>query len=169
LGLTGVREASVAWGDYDNDYDMDILLAGTDATGRQVTRIYRNEGGASFTNINSSLTAVTRGGVLWVDYDNDGKLDIFLHGDSSSGSIARLYRNNGNDNFAEVTTNFPGVNNSSADWADYDNDGDADLLLTGISGVSYISRIYRNDSGSFTDISANLQAVGDSAVAWGRL
>ncbi len=166
FGLTGVREAALAWGDYDNDYDMDILLAGTDASGRQVTQLYRNEGGTAFSRITTSLTPVTRGGLLWVDYDSDGQLDIFLHGDSTSGSIARLYHNNGNNNFAEITTNFPGVNNSAADWADYDNDGDPDLLLTGINGGTYISTIYNNNNGTFTAIPANLQPVGDSAVAW---
>lgn len=166
-GLVGVREGAVAWGDYDNDYDLDLLVAGADTSGIPVTRLYRNENGASFSAIGTNLPAITRGGVNWVDYNNDGRLDIFLHGDSSGSSIARLYRNDGNSAFTQVTTNFPGINNSSTDWADYDNDGDLDLLLTGINNSVYVSRIYNNDNGTFTDIGAGLQAIGDSAVAWG--
>ncbi len=50
-------------------------------------------------------------------------------------------------------------------WGDYDNDGDLDILLTGL-GPS-ISRIYRNDGGTFTDIEAGLPGVNFSSVAWG--
>ena len=167
FGLVGVREGTVAWGDYDNDYDLDLLVAGADSTGRPVTRLYRNENGVAFGTITTSLPAITRGGVNWVDYNNDGRLDIFLHGDTTSGSIAQLYRNDSNSIFTKVDVNFPGINNSSTDWADYDNDGDLDLLFTGINNSTYISRIYNNDGGVFTDIGAGLVAIGDSAVAWG--
>jgi len=167
FGLVGVREGAVAWGDYDNDYDLDLLIAGADTSGIPVTRLYRNENGASFSAIGTNLPPITRGGVNWVDYNNDGRLDIFLHGDSNGSSIAQLYRNDGNGSFSKENTNFPGINNSSTDWADYDNDGDLDLLLTGINNSVYVSRIYNNDGGLFTDIGAGLQAIGDSSVAWG--
>jgi hypothetical protein len=52
-------------------------------------------------------------------------------------------------------------------WADYDADGDPDLLLTGEDTIfSHISRIYRNDGGSFTDVGASLEQVNNCAVAW---
>ena len=167
VGIAGVREAAIALGDYDNDYDLDVLIAGTDSFGLIVTRIYRNDGPTTFTNINAPFVPVTRGGVSWVDYNSDGLADVFLHGDTNSGSTVRLYQNLGNNQFTEVTTSLPGLNNSAIDWADYDNDGDPDLLLTGIAATGFVSRIYNNNGGLFTDIGAGLQAVGDSAVAWG--
>ena len=42
-GLTGVADSSVAWGDYDNDGDLDILLTGADGGGGPVAKLYRNE------------------------------------------------------------------------------------------------------------------------------
>ena len=58
----------------------------------------------------------------------------------------------------------------SAAWADYDNDGDLDILVTGLDGSVRYSKIYRNDDNRFVDIKTRLEPVshGSSAV-WGRL
>ncbi len=167
VGLRGVREASVAWGDYNNDGYLDILLTGTDVTGQKVSNIYQNNAGVSFTNINANLTPVSLGGGSWVDYNSDGLLDLFLHGDSNGGRLSRLYRNDGSGTFTVVATTLPGVNNSSVDWNDYDHDGDPDLLLTGDSVGGFIAHLYRNDNGTFVNSNAGLPGVRDSAVAWG--
>jgi len=165
-GLPGVREASVAWGDYDKDGDLDIILTGSNQAGQYTTAVYRSEGGNSFTNITIPLPPVALGGAIWIDYDNDGDLDIFIHGDSSGGSLARLYRNNGSDTFVDTTLSFTGVNNSAADWADYDQDGDPDLLLTGDSAGGLVTQLYVNDGAAFTLVNTGLPAIRDSAVAW---
>ena len=165
-GLVSLREASVAWGDYDKDGDLDIVLTGSNLSGQYTTRVYRNEGGLSFTNITTPLPAVALGGASWVDYDNDGDLDIFLHGDSSGGSLTRLYRNTGNDTFVDTAIAFTGVNNSAADWADYDKDGDPDLLLTGDSVGGLVTQLYVNNGSTFTSVITGLPNLRDSAVAW---
>ncbi len=78
----------MAWGDYDNDGDLDILLAGYGWPGpSRTTRIYRNDGGGTFTDIGAALTAVSDCSVAWGDYDNDGDLDILLAGDTGSGLV----------------------------------------------------------------------------------
>jgi uncharacterized repeat protein (TIGR01451 family) len=87
--LPGVSTSSVAWGDYDNDGDLDILLTG--ATGSPVARVYRNEGGV-FVAIDAAFTGVSYSSVAWGDYDNDGDLDILLTGATGS-PVTRLYRN----------------------------------------------------------------------------
>ena len=54
------------------------------------------------------------------------------------------------------------------DWGDYDNDGDLDILLTGWTGSTRLSNVYRNNGDhTFTDISAGLDARSNGAAAWG--
>lgn len=169
--LVGVWESSVAWGDYDNDGDLDILLTGNtsaeDPTPNPVSIIYRNDGGI-FVDIPASLVGVFRSSVAWGDYDNDGDLDILLTGESSSGHISTIYRNDGGS-FVNISASLIGVNKGSVGWGDYDNDSDFDILLTGdrTNSSSPISKIYRNDSGNFSDISSSIQPVFISSVAWG--
>ncbi|HEY5479755.1 MAG TPA: VCBS repeat-containing protein, partial [Gaiellaceae bacterium] len=90
-GLTGVSYGSVAWGDYDSDGDLDILLAGWDGTTPRVTKIYRNDGSSGFTSIDAGLTRVYRGSVAWGDYDSDGDLDILLTGHDGTNPITKIY------------------------------------------------------------------------------
>jgi FG-GAP repeat. len=157
ITLQGVSNSSVAWGDYDNDGDLDILL-----TGSYISKIYRNDAGA-FTDISAGLTGISYGSGLWGDYDNDGDLDIIIAGNNNT----IIYRNDGGV-FTDITAGLPGLYYCSAAWGDYDNDGDLDLLLSGtLSSDERISRIYRNDNGVFTDIEAGLTGVYQSSVAWG--
>lgn len=166
--LAIVYNSSVAWGDYDNDGDLDILLTGQGTGDVRISKIYRNDGGSAFTDIGAGLMGVINGSVAWGDYDNDGDLDILLTGLSSSGRITKIYRNDGSDIFTDINAGLPGVYNSSVTWGDYDNDGDLDILLTGNStGNVNLSKIYRNDgSGVLTDINAGLTGVTMGSVTW---
>jgi predicted outer membrane repeat protein len=166
-GLTGVEHSSVAWGDYDNDGDLDILLTGRDSSNTPVAQVWRNNGDDTFSNINAGLTGVYYGSVAWGDYDNDGDLDILLTGrDSSSNPVAQVWRNDGGS-FSNINAGLTGVEFSSVDWGDYDNDGDLDILLTGYDGSGPVAQVWRNDGGSFSNINAGLTGVDSSSVAWG--
>jgi hypothetical protein len=164
--LTGVTYSSVAWGDYDTDGDLDILLTGSTNSSDYISKIYRNDSGI-FTDINSGLTGVYRGSVAWGDMDGDGDLDILLTGyQNATTYVSKVYRND-NGIFSDVSAGLTGVNYGSAAWGDYDNDGDLDILLTGIASSGYVSKVYRNDAGAFTEIAAGLSEAGNSSVAWG--
>jgi len=168
--LIAVRYSSVAWGDYDNDGDLDILLAGRDAGGTNRTKIYRNDGSDLFTDISASVTAVALGSVAWGDFDNDGDLDILLAGyDASSVRRSQVLRNDGTGGFTDISAPLLPLVATSAAWGDYDNDGDLDILLTGIDGGGGVhSLVYTNDgSGGFSDLSAGLAPVQYGSVAWG--
>jgi hypothetical protein len=80
----------VAWGDYDNDGHLDILL-----TGSKLARVYRNSGGANptFSQPGAFLPGVQGSSAAWGDFDNDGDLDILLAGFSSPSFISKVYRN----------------------------------------------------------------------------
>ena len=180
ITVTGVNYSSVAWGDYDNDGYLDILLSGVSDNGI-VSKIYHNNGNNTFTEQTTiPLTGLANGSAAWGDYDNDGDLDILLTGTPDYGStiIANIYRNNGNNTFTEQTSIvLPGVEFSSVEWGDYDNDGDLDFLLTGLSlsvphpvgGGAAVSRIYHNNgNNTFTEQTAiSLTNVDYGSVAWG--
>jgi hypothetical protein len=169
-GLTGLSLASVAWGDYDNDGDLDILLTGADSDWNQLSKVYGNDGGASpaFSDIGAGLIEVSDGSVAWGDYDNDNDLDILLTGQSVSGYVSRVYRNDGASGFTDIAAALTSVGGSSVAWGDVDNDGDLDILLTGLGAGARVSKVYRNDGASgFTDIGAGLTGVSSSSAAWG--
>ena len=156
----------MAWGDYDNDGDLDILLTGYPGSLPAFAAIYRNDGG-SFTDIEAGLQGVYFSSVAWGDYDNDGDLDILMAGSISAPErFSAIYRNDGGT-FTDIDAGLAAVSDSSVAWGDYDNDGDLDALLTGYTGSTAIARVYRNDGGSFTDIGANLTGVSNGSVAWG--
>src|SRR5207249_3790180 len=149
--IPGLRSGSIAWGDFDNDADLDLLVCG-DTGGEWISRIYRNDGAGNFLDIQAGLPGVSGGAVAWGDYNGDGYLDFALTGRTSLGRVTRIYRNNGNGTFAGIDGNIPGLESSRLAWGDYDNDGDLDLFVTGYTGSDYFARIYRNDGADkFTD------------------
>src|SRR5574341_1858 len=86
-----------AWGDYDNDGDLDLAIAGdsSSTSSGYFSRIYRNDGGA-FINIHAPLVPVVAGSVVWGDYDNDGDLDLLLTGlMDATKAFGTIYRNDG--------------------------------------------------------------------------
>ncbi|MBI5009447.1 MAG: VCBS repeat-containing protein, partial [Bacteroidia bacterium] len=177
ISLTGVNFSSAAWGDYDNDGYIDILITGQGAGSTYVSKVYRNNGDGTFAEQTSIILAkISRGTVSWTDHDNDGDLDIFLTGNAALGtqsSVIKIYQNKGNNEFTEQSgLNITGVYNSSAAWGDYDNDSDLDLLLAGYyndGAIRFISRVYRNNGdNTFTwQTGFNLDGVANSSVAWG--
>jgi len=167
ISLTGVYQSSVAWGDYDNDGYLDLVLTGNDGINRYC-RIYQNSGnpGYNFT-LHQSLTGVSEGSLAWGDYDRDGDLDLIVTG--LPGPVSIIYRND-NGTFVNSGESLVGVWLSSVAWGDCDNDGDLDLALAGYSDVSPFRHliIYENDSGTFT-VGQNLPTtygVQDASLAW---
>jgi len=173
ISLTGVKNGSVAWGDYDNDGDLDILITGAGGTSGRFSKIYRNNGDKTFSEqYEINLDRVLNSSSTWGDYDNDGDLDILLSGASDEGLtyISKIYRNNGDNTFSEQNNiSLTGIIGGSVEWGDYDNDGDLDILLTGHSNSGRVSKIYRNNGdNTFSEqIEINLTAIGWSSGVWG--
>lgn len=173
--MPAVNNGSVAWADYDNDGQLDILIAGclTGSCSSSIARVFRNENGV-FTDINAGLQAVGMGAVEWGDYDSDGDPDILLAGCAVSGCsswVSKIYRND-DGVFTDIQANLLGVSarDRALAWVDYDMDGDLDVLITGSypgSNGTTATRLYRNDAGVFTDTNTSLPQVKDSSVAWG--
>ena len=160
---------SVAWGDYNNDNFLDILLTGLGKGGGRISKIYKNNGDETFTEqIQINLTGVYLSSATWADYNNDGFLDILISGQSESGTwgITELYKNNGNGTFTIQDDNFPNLIFAANKWFDYDNDGNIDLILTGQDYDGLVSKIYKNNGdGSFSEqTQIQLEGVDVGAV-----
>ncbi len=132
------------WGDYDNDGFLDVYICNAYSP----NFLYHNNGNGTFTKITtgSLVTDNTYSyGASWVDYDNDGDLDIYVT--NSNGQNNCLYKNNGNATFTKITTgdivNDGGVSRSTS-WGDIDNDGDLDCYVTNRSYAH--NNLYINQS-----------------------
>jgi len=151
--LPGITDGQVAWGDVDNDGDLDILMSGRHDGLHYYTLILRNDGNFQFTDLGEHFPGLQSASVAWVDYNNDGKLDVMISGDSGGGMITRLYKQDGNT-FTEVNPGgFKGLGAGNLRWGDLDNDGDMDLVLAGhdLYLDGYILLYENNGNDTFTE------------------
>lgn len=167
--IVNLEDGTIAWGDYDNDGDLDLIAAGRNASNVAETKLYKNQEGV-FTETSHSFAGVIFGHIAWGDYDSDGDLDLGLTGrDENGAGTTKIYRND-SGSFSEISTSLPQLGNGShVAWGDFDTDGDLDLALSGDNDGSTVryNQIYENDGGTFIDILAGLTELAGSSMAWG--
>ena len=157
--IPAVNNGSSDWGDYDNDGDLDLIITGQDKNYAYITKIFRNDGSAYFTDINANLTGVSEGNAAWGDYDNDNDLDLLVTGYTGSQTIAKIYKNN-NGVFSNLSASLLGLNYGTCSWGDYNNDGYLDILMNGRNSTSYnyFTKLYKNNKNStFTEVNTGIE------------
>ena len=184
--IHGETQGPAVFGDYDRDGDLDLYLPlGTRWLHRRnLNVLLRNDRGvfievsqeAGLTEELSSLVPI------WFDYDRDGFLDLYVtHGggvwvdllfakleDRDPTAHNRLYRNNGDGSFTDVTV-AAGLDASSGTWdfnivaPDLNDDGWPDLYVGGNMGRDRL--FLNNGQGGFRD--ATTDEIGDSGRAYG--
>jgi PKD repeat protein len=185
-GLAPTRHAQSAWADFDGDQDLDLLLVHlSPLTDDGFVRRYRNDGGGVFVGEDIlGAFRVERGEAQWGDYDEDGDLDVLVAGGvrevgGEFDSVLRVYRNDAETYVPIEILACPECDGwfdlSAATWADYDSDGDVDILLAGTwnpgSQIEGRAKIYDNVDGTFEDSGNQLPAprsMGDrgGAFSW---
>ncbi|GAB5409526.1 MAG: hypothetical protein BalsKO_18910 [Balneolaceae bacterium] len=160
--------SNIDWGDIDGDNDLDVIISGSSDT-----YIYINNGDETFTKSSASSTISEHGEVAFGDYDNDGDLDVIVSGNSGTSPVTKLYDNDGAGVFSEnsaASTIFVDVRDAMLDWADFDSDGDLDLIIAGeetatnlLGGGAERTDIYINTNGVFTrsSISDSIEQLYD--------
>ncbi len=186
VNADGLPEASmgIAVADYDDDGDPDLFL--THLTGETNT-LYVNDGNGWFTdstnaaNLATSSRPFTGFGTGWADVDNDGHLDLF----SANGAVTlirdqrdagiphplrqrnQLWLNDGHGRYQQVDGGtalaLEEVSRGAA-FADLDNDGDIDIIVSNNGGPA---RIYRNNADPAHWIGIDLRGAASSPLAFG--
>ncbi len=150
-GLAAAAAAqTLAIGDYDNDGFFDLFFGGS-ANGTY--QLFRNRGDGTFeadarpAAMLQALEGFEASNVQFMDFDNDGWLDIIVAGVASDGTGLRLFRNAAPGQFDDLTTllppDVPAVSHVAI--ADYGEDRDLDLFIGTADGRL---RLLRNDGGN---------------------
>lgn len=148
--LPNIRNGSFAVGDYDNDGDNDILIAGlTTESYMDLAHLYRNDGAFNFSLVDSSFEVVANPSVEMVDLDNDNDLDFVITGATTDlmGMRFDAYRNDGGW-FSNLGSILPACGQCSMDWADVNGDGLKDVVMLGFSETYLgLTQLYLNQGG----------------------
>ena len=168
--------------DFDGDGDLDIVTSSWDTSGPM--HLFRNNADGTFSDRTqqAGLEGLLGGlNLLQADYDNDGNTDILVLRGAWAGMQGRdpnsLLRNRGDGTFEDVTfeaglaeVSYP---TQTADWADYDNDGDLDLFIGNESDNDLRSpwQLFQNQGdGTFRDVASEAGVKGHGftkGVSWG--
>jgi hypothetical protein len=144
----------IDFGDIDGDGDLDLIITGKNSSDVLIAKLYRNNGSGSFSLISGTpFTPVMLSSTEFVDVDNDNDLDLIISGrDALNMSKTSLYINNGSGSFTVAVVNPFTQSRGDIAFGDTDNDGDQDVLITGINtnGQNIAEFYLNNGSGSFT-------------------
>ena len=158
LPMAGPEVRGLGWGDFDEDGDPDLHAAVSGEAEKPARNlVFRNDGQGRFSEIAEGvgirLTGADSRQANWVDFDNDGDLDLFS---AQRSGRNRLFRND-NGRFTDVSEGL-GLDDPrrtvGACWFDMDEDGDLDLFLANQEADK--DAFYRNDREAFTDVAPQL-------------
>ncbi|NOS94639.1 MAG: T9SS type A sorting domain-containing protein [Cyclobacteriaceae bacterium] len=167
VALTKGDSYAGSWGDYDNDGLLDLFVGNYSGA----NSLFRNKNGTVFEKIASGVLATDATNLwdaCWVDYNNDGLLDLF----QATNNKNYLYKNLGNGQFQKIVAGNI-VTDSEASfscaWGDYNNDGKIDLFVANFGNQN--NSLYKNlGDGTFQKITAG-SIVNDGgqsrSASWG--
>ncbi len=166
---------SATWVDYDQDSYLDLFVV--NFSNNQSNSLYRGLKDGKFEKITHGEIVTDKAyssGATWGDYDNDGDMDVFVSNGyyfSPNEQVDFLYNNNGDGSFSKITRGEI-VNTATtaltAQWGDYDNDGDLDLIV-----ANYVQNdlLYKNEgNGKFSKVTQGVlvtRGAASDSTAWG--
>jgi hypothetical protein len=158
-GVTPVGDAVAAWGDQDDDGDLDLFISGENAARAKAVKTYNYDNGAfkPYATLNPAFAVQS---AAWGDYDGDGLKDLVLSGGSTA--TTRLYWNSGTIFYSDPEAMEAGADayTGGVSFGDIDGDGDPDLIICGQNFTydeQHFTKIMTNNGGTFSDMQAKLQ------------
>lgn len=169
----GLSLTSLDIADMDSDGDQDFIVGGFTASGRPVIRLFRNNGDASFEEVEADLPELYFASASFGDIDFDGDSDILVSGGRLAPTLLRgftsIFRNDGGGHFTETSTNLTGLFAGGALFGDLDGDTDLDFVTWGQQDLSDPESqkllMFENIDLSFLQI-ADLRGVVFGALNW---
>lgn len=156
-----------AFGDVDNDGDLDLYLSGVDIDFNFKGGLYLYENGNYVFSPESNLPITYLGAAEWGDVNGDNLLDIIIMGASETyEDFTEIYQNNGDGTFTSMNAGIIPAEQGDVHLVDIDGDGDLDVSITGIGLEDRITKFYENDgNGNFTEMTD----VVLPGMNWGRI
>jgi hypothetical protein len=165
--LPNLANGSLATGDFDNDGDADVFIAGYDATFQTSAQLFWNENG-TFTASSNTFPILSNSFAIAGDTDNDGDLDLLFSGRDAGSNFQTFLFTNASGNFTQSPSVFAGVEFALGDFGDYDADGDLDLALSGRTSAGQAGMIYTNTgSNTFVQASSAIDSLTSGNCSWG--
>jgi len=156
--IPNLSKSATAFGDVDNDGDLDVFISGSNASYALEGGLYIYDNGNYTLSTISNLPLVSYASVRFGDVDNDGNLDILISGfDVNYAGLTDVFINNNDGTFTALNTGLPPTYMSEVAFADFDNDGNIDIAITGSETVGYtdITKLFRNNGDStFSELTA---------------
>lgn len=136
---------TASFGDYNNDGRLDLYVTNSAGDLKNLLFTQLSSGLYDQVTIGPAVTdSFASRCVNWVDYDNDGDLDLFVTNENNQKN--NLYRNDSNGVFTPITTGDlvnDQLSSMSSTWGDYDNDGDLDVFISNWGNQN--NTLYRNE------------------------
>jgi len=157
MPFENLKNGTVIFEDVDNDGDSDVLLSGTNDSNIPITKLYiKNSDGYYIEGPNSPFHQVHSSSMDFEDIDGDNDLDLLITGKNGIGQrTSILYFNQGNGVFEElIGSPFQAVYKGAHKFFDMDNDGDSDVIITGVGLLNLATSILyeNNGTGVFTEV-----------------
>jgi len=184
----GTVSGRMIWGDFNNDGYLDVFfIIGRNSNNNPYQDghafLWKNNGDGTFTRVDAgAITPLTQSSAEFIDYDNDGNLDLVVMGKMYSPDdqkrVVRVYKNSGppcyefiedkerSAELIDVATDSNDAMGRTIQAVDFDHDGWTDLIITGFrqtpfpSGNSRLTRIFKNVDGKFQMQEGNVSLGG---------
>jgi hypothetical protein len=167
-GIPDLHRGDFDVADYDLDGIEDIAVIGEKRDGTLIATIFKGNGNGQYHPTGISFTPVRDGSIRFGDFDGDGDPDILIAGESKSGLITQIYRNDRKNSFVLIDAGLKGIKRGVAIWYDYNLDGYPDVFVTGAdqSGSAF-SMLYENTNGRFVALNTGIVSAKHSFAATG--